>query len=143
MTALKLLAIAAMSITMLTSAQATPVLHKEIIGTWCEPTVDEAKNETSYHWGYGKPCKDEQHLIVEPRSYHGLEYTCRVTSVRMGFDPSIIRNTKEWGVRLASVTADCKGLDDECWKEQVTFYQTKSRLVVRPGDNSPTTCRKS
>jgi hypothetical protein len=113
-------------------ALAAPTIHKDVIGTWCEPYTIEKRGETVYSQlpSSGKCPKMEEFMTIKPNGYSGWEFECRATAVKTVFDLDIIGTTKTMGALRSQVTATCT--DESCkWQEQVSFYIEKGTFTVR------------
>ena len=103
--------------------------HEDLIGSWCPSPYQEDDKDERHYWPKDSDCGDGI-LTIHRSSYEGWEQSCRFTSVKTRFDPSVDANTKMMGTKVSRINANCSG--EECtWKEQMTAYVTKGTLVVK------------
>jgi hypothetical protein len=122
-----------------TASHTAPTVHKDIVGSWCPSPYQEDGKDERHYWPKDRDCGDGI-LTIHPSSYEAWEQSCRFTSVKTSFDPSVDANTKIMGVKVARIGAKCNG--EECtWKKQLTAYVTKGTLVVKNERRSRERCR--
>jgi hypothetical protein len=132
----------ALALALASPALAAPTIHKDVLGTWCEPYTIETTKETVYSElpSSGKcPNAEEEFIWIKPNRYGGRESECRVIAVRTWFDRGIIGSTKTMGALRSQVTATCTG--EACrWREQVSFYIQKGTFTVKSHWRSKEKC---
>jgi hypothetical protein len=137
--AAKLLLAAALALSG-SAAIAGPTVHKAALGSWC--SVGPSDKGAFLYLEKIRDCdKPTDNLHVYPDHYEGWEYACRFTGVKTWFDPKIIANTKEWGVKVSRVEASCAGIDCT-WKERLTVYVSKGAFVLKDVYQSREVCWK-
>jgi len=116
-----------------TAAHATQPIPQDLRGMWCleGPTWSDSQ-EFRYNTCSAIDAGDELNLMAN--RYEGMEYGCRVVSVKTTWDPSIVVATKTpLGGPVYHVTGAChsdegRGSD---WREVLSMYITKGTLVVK------------
>jgi hypothetical protein len=123
-------------------AHAGRVQQNVASGKWCSyPDEFYGEGPRDYYVSYPSGhCNETNWIEIKPSSYEGHEVGCGFTSVKTWFDPNIIRNTKEWGVRVARISAQCGG--EGCtWRETFIMYVSKGTLYKRLLSRSKHECK--
>lgn len=119
---------AAALLTLATTASAGTIkVPQEYLGSWCN-----ISSSNEYLKKYNDCNQPSDALTIYSDHLDGWEVGCRFTAVKTWFDPTIIRNTKEWGVKVSLVEARCEGIDRHItWKEQFTIHASKGALTIK------------
>jgi hypothetical protein len=119
-------------------AHAARVQQNVASGKWCS-YPDSGEGPTSYVSYPSGHCKEDNWIEIKPSSYEGHEMGCNFTSVKTWFDPNIVRNTKEMGVRVAQISAQCGG--EGCtWRQTFIMYVSKGTLYMQQLSRSQDKC---
>jgi hypothetical protein len=124
-----LIGLALIAVGLVIDAHAATPIPRDVRGNWCSgSTNNDSDSYLACNEGEGGG-----EFVVEANGYSGLEYGCRAVEVKTWFDPRIIRNTKEWGVSVSRVTAQCESGEGRGskWREETTMYVSKGVLVAK------------
>ena len=139
----KFLLIAAALAAMALPAQADS-LPKEALGKWCAMDNEDQGatwDRTYFGWFPDPKCNPDTIITITNKRWGGLgglSVECSFTSVRTRFDRSIIRNTKEMGVNVAHISAQCSN-EDCSYRSEFVVYFSQGILTMR-GRNSQKKC---
>jgi hypothetical protein len=137
--------IAALSVLSASAAQAD-ALPSKFLGKWCadlggdaQPTPPGSEwTNTFLSLSDLEDCDKHSVIEVKQNEWTGWESGCRFTEVKTRFDPTIPANTKEMGVWVAHIKANC--IEESCkWHSSFVLYHSMGALFMR-GRNGKEEC---
>jgi hypothetical protein len=105
-------------------------------GRWCFAGTERGAEQ----YVQSDRCGVDAWLEIAPDHYDAHEQGCRFVSIATWFDPNMPANTKELGVPVARIVAQCGG--EGCtWRTSFVMYVSKAVLFMKDRKIFRNTCR--